>query len=278
MSNFPNLLIIGAMKSGTTSLHDYLSKHPEIFMSNPKEIHYYSRLNRLSLIEYQSHFKSDKKIRGTSPQSYSKTHDTDFKEVAKKIYNDTPDVKLIYIMRDPFKRLISHALENRYGDPKSKINQNMKSGHYWKTSLYNSHISSFLEVFKKEQIHLLTLEDLMENRLVELNKIFKFLGVSEIFDSQKFDYIKNHASTKEVPLFIKMQFWHRILSKLSKRLAYSIALLLIKTIYKSYLTKPSLKTLVNDQIIETVRTDSIALNRLHKVDISNWNLSPDLNE
>ena len=36
----PNLLIVGAAKSGTTSLHNYLNQHPEVFMCNPKEPHF----------------------------------------------------------------------------------------------------------------------------------------------------------------------------------------------------------------------------------------------
>ena len=38
--NFPNLLIVGAAKSGTTSLFNYLSQHPDIFMSSNKEPHF----------------------------------------------------------------------------------------------------------------------------------------------------------------------------------------------------------------------------------------------
>ena len=43
MWRFPNFLIIVAMKSGNSSLHDYLNKHPDIFMSEPKEINYYAK-------------------------------------------------------------------------------------------------------------------------------------------------------------------------------------------------------------------------------------------
>jgi len=41
----PDFLIIGAMKCGTTSLHDYLGKHPEIYTTNPKEIHFFDDKN-----------------------------------------------------------------------------------------------------------------------------------------------------------------------------------------------------------------------------------------
>ena len=37
----PNLLIIGAMKCGTTSLHNYLNLHPECYMQQEKELDYF---------------------------------------------------------------------------------------------------------------------------------------------------------------------------------------------------------------------------------------------
>jgi hypothetical protein len=49
----PNLLIIGAMKAGTSSLHDYLSHHPDIFMSQQKELDFFcSNLNYKKGIEW----------------------------------------------------------------------------------------------------------------------------------------------------------------------------------------------------------------------------------
>ena len=67
----PNFLIIGAAKSGTTALHNFLSQHPEIFMSEVKELRYFSYLSSppplglpkkyihtgvINLDEYKMHF------------------------------------------------------------------------------------------------------------------------------------------------------------------------------------------------------------------------------
>src|SRR5690554_1094693 len=177
---FPNLLVIGAMKAGTTSLHDYLNKHPAVFMTDPKEIHYYDSLSGLKEEEYLSYFKTDKKIVGTTPQNYTKAHHSDFQYIPEKIFKDTPNVKLIYIVRDPFERIRSHELEMRYGDSMERIKQNHQLGDQWRTSLYFYQINKYLKYFSKNQIHVLTLESLIKNKLVELNKIFNYLGVDEI--------------------------------------------------------------------------------------------------
>ena len=62
----PNLIIIGAMKGGTTSQHYYLNLHPEISMSFPKEIDFFSKKHNWEkgVRWYKLHFKEDTRIRG----------------------------------------------------------------------------------------------------------------------------------------------------------------------------------------------------------------------
>lgn len=272
--NYPNLLIIGAMKCGTTSLHDYLNQHPDIFMSQPKEIHYYDNLSKISRGEYLNHFKSDKKIIGTTPQSYTKAHHQDFKDIPEKIFKDSPNVKLIYIVRDPFERILSHALENRFGDSIERAKENLKSGHYWKTSLYYYQISQYLKFFDKSQIHLLTLEDLKQNKVNELNKIFKFLGVHEMKDESLFDYVKNDSKSKKVPFFLKSKLWYRVLVKLNSSIANKCAERLIESKFKEYLNKPKLNDLIDEVIAQKIRVDAQKLAKEFNLDISKWNLNP----
>jgi hypothetical protein len=69
----PNLIIPGAAKSGTTSLHKMLGQHPDIFMSRSKEPHYFSRKQTPhGLAKYESLFdqSGDCPVRGESSTSY----------------------------------------------------------------------------------------------------------------------------------------------------------------------------------------------------------------
>lgn len=275
---FPNLLIIGAMKSGTTSLHDYLSKHPDIFMSIPKEIHYYNKSSELMERAYMDYFKTNKKIRGTTPQNYTKAHHNDFQCIPEKIYRDTPDVKLIYIVRDPFERILSHVIENRYGDTLERTEYNESIGHYWKTSMYYYQISFYLKYFKRSQIHILTLENLKNNKLLELNKIFDFLEVDRVQDESIFDYLKNDAASKKMPNFICEKFWCRLLNRIYPPLAIKLVEIIIKTRYANYLQKPNLDEIINEDIVIQIRQDAIKLQNEFEVDISTWNLNPILGE
>ncbi|MGM0589754.1 MAG: sulfotransferase domain-containing protein [Bacteroidota bacterium] len=105
--NFPNFIIIGAQKSGTTSLHYYLNQHPDLVGSTPKELHYFDRLVNYGydLDWYKSQFYrrsiKEKKYFETTP-SYI-YHES----VAKQIYDIDPEIKLILILREPTSRAYS---------------------------------------------------------------------------------------------------------------------------------------------------------------------------
>jgi hypothetical protein len=70
----PNLLIIGARKGGTTSLHNYLSLHPQIFMSRQKELSFFDdRIRwRLGVDWYKSNFDAAFAINGESSPQYAR--------------------------------------------------------------------------------------------------------------------------------------------------------------------------------------------------------------
>ena len=104
----PNLIIIGGLKCGTTSIHHYLGLHPEIQMSKPKELNFFvAELNwDLGLDWYAARFDDRFAVRGESSPHY--TNLPRFTGVAERIRQHCPDAKLIYMVRDPIKRMLSH--------------------------------------------------------------------------------------------------------------------------------------------------------------------------
>lgn len=281
-SRLPDFLIIGAMKAGTTSLHDYLGKHPDIHTSSPKEIHYFldSKYNNKSLDWYKSHFSTNKKVSGTSPQEYTKCHTHNCKNVPKRIYKHIPNIKLIYLVREPIKRIISHyteALEGGYA-PKEGLNkflQNYKTNHYVLTSLYYYQISQYLKYFKKEQILIIKNEDLLYNRLKTLNEIFRFLDVQEILDSSVFDYKKNIGDTKKRKTKIgKFFFSHKtavIRRVLPKKLkSYLKRSNIIKNVSFSNITNETIDKKLENDIKTFLKKDLIELEKFTGKNFSDW--------
>ena len=113
----PNLFIIGAMKSGTTTLHEYLDSHPQIAMSRIKEPGFF--VEELTLRQgedwYLSLFEQDDRFRYRGESSTHYTKLPVFRGVAERLSRFNPEARLIYIMRNPIERLVSHYWHNIAG-------------------------------------------------------------------------------------------------------------------------------------------------------------------
>lgn len=271
----PDFMIIGAMKSGTTSLHAYLGKHPDIFMSKTKEIHYFADEKYLNydLQWYKNHFVSNKKLVGTSPQNYTKRHHEFYKNIPERISKDIPKVKLIYILRDPIERYKSHILENYFGESKNIILNNINTKHFEKTGLYYYQLQEYLKYFDLSQIHILTMENLKNNRLQTLNNIFQFLGVEEVHDESQFDFISNTHEEKALPARFISALPFRLLNRLSPSLTSKIAK---NEFLKNYLYKGGKEEYLSEQEIQRLKdiyiNDVKKLESLTGISFNDWNL------
>ncbi|MEA5553505.1 sulfotransferase [Anabaena cylindrica UHCC 0172] len=196
----PNLIIIGAMKSGTSSLHNYLNLHPEIQMSSLKELDFFilEKNWNQGLDWYSNQFPMNKeaKIFGESSPNYTKSHI--FADVPQRMASVLPDAKLIYILRDPIKRILSHYF-HQFVD-----RQEMRSlidalqdnnNNYINSSRYYWQLKDFLSIYKLDQVLILTLEELEKNRNKTLQKVFDFLGVDSSFEHPAF--LQNYHLSSE---------------------------------------------------------------------------------
>jgi hypothetical protein len=187
----PDLIVIGAMKAGTTSLHNYLDAHPDIAMSAVKETHFFSNPKYWSkgIAWYESHFNEPAKLRGETSTTYAVY--PKIPDVPRRMSSLVPDAKLIYLVRDPVDRFLSHyvhfaalGLERR---PFGEVVEAVRLGDpmpYLFQSLYYSQIERYLEFFKADQILILATETLQQRREVALGAICGFLGLPYDFPPQ----------------------------------------------------------------------------------------------
>jgi len=184
----PNLFIVGAMKSATTSLHNYLDLHPEVFMSKDpwKEPGFFVReLNLAKGMDwYLSLFSgvtAVHKVIGESTTDYTKRPNYD--GVAERIFEFNPAAKIIYIMRDPIERSISHYWwEVAYSsEGRDMLTAMRKVDWISNTSNYAMQLKPYLDLFKKENVYTLTTEALSGNPDQCLSDIFRWLGVKDDF-------------------------------------------------------------------------------------------------
>lgn len=184
----PNLLIIGAQKCATTSLHLYLASYPEVWMSEEKELDFFGGPGwknwERGLDWYEAQFPTDAPIRGESSPSY--TAHPFVADVPERIRGLIPDCKMIYIVRDPVERLISHymhvvatgkehrSIEEIWSDP------DLESRGPIARSRYAMQLERYLEQFPAAQILVVQQEELLRDTEGTLRTVFRFLGVSQL--------------------------------------------------------------------------------------------------
>lgn len=198
----PDFLVIGAAKSGTSSLHFYLSLHPEIFMSTPKEPRFFvdaaEPMGRWArgLEWYRGLFVTEKRLCGETSAHYSAS--PAFSSVPARIASLIPSVKVIYLVRNPRDRLVSHYLMYyRGGKARLEFGEFLnRYPHALDSSCYGSQLTAYLEFFSLDQILIVESEKLQNERSSTLRSIFRFLGAAPDFSSPLF-YHKRRVSWHE---------------------------------------------------------------------------------
>ena len=112
------VLTIGAMKAGTTSLHHYMSVHPEVSMAPVKEPDFFKddQYNGHKINEYRGllmmgiNTRRNVRVFGETSTSYSKYPYVS--GVPRRIITHSPTARFIYVLRDPIERLVSHYMHN----------------------------------------------------------------------------------------------------------------------------------------------------------------------
>ncbi len=186
----PNLFIIGSMKSGTTSLHNLLAQHPDIFMSTDKEPGYFVPELNLHQGEqwYLDLFKDARGVRYSGESSTHYTKSPHFSGVPERIKLFAPEAKLIYVMRDPLYRAVSHYYHNLrkssngYNPAFELEFRNMHSAfsantEYFDISYYAMQIQLYLEYFDLDQMYLMTFENLRDQTKQNIEDLLSWLGV-----------------------------------------------------------------------------------------------------
>ena len=195
----PNLIVIGAMKCATTSFHYYLSLHPEIAVSRNKELHFFvEELAWSRGVDWYSAQFPDEKVRGETSPTYSMY--PKFLGVPERMAGLIPDARLIYLVRDPVERTISHYFHDRVeGIEKRPIVEAfacLGGNSYLGPSLYHFQLRQYLRYFPRDQILLITCDDLLHNRAASLRRVFSFLGVDEAFWSPRFALMRHRTTLR----------------------------------------------------------------------------------
>jgi hypothetical protein len=187
----PNLIVIGGLKCGTTSLHHYLNLHPEIAMSRPKELNFFiAELNwELGPEWYASHFDRSAAVRGETSPHY--TNLPRFGGVAERMRELLgAEARVVYMVRNPIERMLSHYLHNVGGGYESRPMEAAltdPSSAYVARSRYAMQFAPYMESFERDRVLIVANEDLGGEREATLRRVFEFCGVDSGFSSEQFE-------------------------------------------------------------------------------------------
>ncbi len=203
----PNLFLIGAMKSGSTTLHELLAAHPQIAMSEPKEPSYFvdpdvlkewwPEMWRMGHWKEESAYlalfpdKPGARWYGESSTDYSKRPRID--GVVEKLAAYAPEARFIYIMRDPVQRTISHywhMVEHR-GETRAPLQAIKEDPHYTEVSYYAMQLRPYLQTFGSQRVATLTFEALLDDPVKSVQTLYHWLEVDEHFSPQDPDSARN---------------------------------------------------------------------------------------
>jgi len=205
----PSFLVIGAQKAGTTSLYAYLTAHPAVLGSSIKEVQYFSKFYDQGEDWYLAYFPLE--LRGGAARLRAGTRPAVGEASAtylfhprapERVHNFDPRMRLIAVLRDPVDRAYSHyQMEHRWGREQLSFedaldreealapelermvaepgyeSQEAIDCSYVARGRYAEQLERWLERFPREQLLILTSDELLADPGRSMETVARFLGV-----------------------------------------------------------------------------------------------------
>lgn len=304
MKALPNFIIIGAGKSGTTALYEYLAEHPQVFMSKVKETNFFA-LEGEQLVDpsqdpdqmhhypwsitsraaYEALFEGvtvEKAIGEVSPMYLYHP------DAPAKIKESLPHVKLIVILRNPVDRLYSRymhlARERR--EPSETFDECLNRDSIWwkrndliQEGFYYTHLQRYYDLFDPSQIKVYLYQELRKDPLALVQDLYEFIGVDGWFEPDlSVEY--NVSGKIKNPILDRFIGQNSILKSAIHTISPKLMDVVIKQewlkkninkLRKQNLEKPALKQETRVALTEEVYGNEIVkLQKLIGKDLSKW--------
>lgn len=291
----PNFFIVGAPKCGTTAMNDYLDQHPDVFMAH-KELHYFGNdlqaKNRISEQEYLQYFKNavNEKIIGEASVWYlfSST-------AAKEIKSFSPGAKVLIMLRSPVDVLYSLHSQHLYDgnedildfesalalDDERKTGRNLaKSVDFFKVPaykdsvLFSNQVQRYLDVFGRQNVHIILYEDFAKDTEKTVQEVFQFLGI-DTRTRIKYNLVNPNKKIKSFYLHRLMKHPPKAVKKIVRIVmpARSLRHVIMSFLFKKNITEkkreqmnPELRSSLKQLFANDVRLLGELINR----DLSAW--------
>ncbi len=195
-NKYPNFLGIGVQRAATTWVYECLKEHPEIFVPEKKELHFFNNNFSKGIAWYLDFFASADgfKAVGEVTPNY-----INIKQAIPRIHDILPDAKLFVILRNPVDRAYSayRLLNSQFKDMNFETAVKT-SGYLVKVSLYAEDLERLYKYFSTSQVRIFLYEDIKQDPQSALESLFAFLGVDHSF---RLDALHQHYNAILFPEF-----------------------------------------------------------------------------
>jgi len=272
----PTLIVIGAQKCGTSGLHYYLGLHPEISVSDPKELNFFiaERAWPRGVEWYRSQFDPAAAVRVETSPNY--TAYPQHRGVPERMAEVVPDARLIYLVRDPIERIAAHWVHNfSKGRHRGEIGPTIMKPKtsYIDRSLYAMQLERFLAVYPRDQVLILEQDDLRSRRAETLREGYAFAGADPGFTDRRFaaERHKTERKTRLTPLGERVE---------GRRAQAGRTLLGPRAwgVLRGYwpmgvrIERPRIREAIPDDVLESLREDARRFERIAGRSFSHWSL------
>lgn len=291
-----DFLIIGAQKSGTTTLYNWLMQHPDIYLPREKENPFFAKNDLFRQgIKYLRPFYRD--CRNEKFVGMAFVHLMYFRWCTDRIYNYNPEAKIIAVLRNPVDRAYSaywYARRNLWEDCESfeqaiKREKFRKKGSYHEqtdfTYLLHGHYSEqlqrYFDFFGKDKVMILLLDDLKTARKCALASVLDFLGLPSP-DVRKIDFCQdsNRAAMPRIrwlqKFLLSREAWYKRLGRkcASNTVREWIRSQVTNKIIKMNAIKfqyPPMNPDTRKRLVEYFRPHNAHLEQMIDRDLGHWN-------
>lgn len=288
-----DFLIIGAQKAGTTSLHNYLMQHPDIFLPEAKDLQFFMDAGDYEVKEkdFELFYKKmgqEKLIGGSQVQLLY------FPESAQRIFEYNPDMKLIAVLRNPIDRAYSaywytrrkaweccESFETALDREPERLNGSYREHadlSYVSHGCYDEQLANLFSVFPRSNVFIGLFDDLKKDPHRFVVDILTWLGVDPTVKIDV-DGRSNEAAMPRLMLLQKMimkpppiirNIYHGLISKtMQHNIQKTIVSDLVNINEKSF-KYPKMKPETRTRLCEYFRPHNKRLEKMINRDLSHW--------
>lgn len=292
--NFPDFMIVGAAKSGTTSLDVYLKEHPDIFMPWFKETWFFHLVDNpnkailkiypflpTNILTYLGLYADAQpnQVCGEATPSYLYYHDLTIKNI-KKYHPNWQNLKIIIILREPIDKVISHYKFVRKGnlDPKKLTlpealkaekermaeNKVLLDLFYIDNTLYYEQVKAYQDNFDNVKIFLY--EDLKNNPKRLIKELYEYLEVDSTFVPKTLGERFNPSNNVMIP---RNKVYKYLINREQKIIKF-IPEYFFKKIKYLLLKEEKIEVKTIEYLKKAFKEDVIKLQGIIDNDISHW--------